>query len=121
MVKVRPFKNFEGVYQIILDSGERRLATVNLAPGVQVYGERLVKVKGVEYRLWDPYRSKLEELRKKYGKTPAQLIINWVIRHENVIAIPKTLNKKHLDEILGSVGWKMDEEDYEKLPRILSS
>ncbi|MCD6443791.1 fibrillarin-like rRNA/tRNA 2'-O-methyltransferase [Candidatus Bathyarchaeota archaeon] len=59
MVKVRPFRNFEGVYQIILDSGERRLATVNLAPGVQVYGERLVKVKGVEYRLWDPYRSKL--------------------------------------------------------------
>lgn len=59
MVKVQTFKNFEGVYQIILDTGEKRLATVNLAPGVQVYGEQLVKVKGVEYRLWDPYRSKL--------------------------------------------------------------
>jgi len=71
--------------------------------------------------LREPYRSRLEGIARKYGKTPVQVVINWVIRHENVIAIPKTLNKKHLDEILGSVGWKMDEEDYEKLPRILSS
>ena len=35
------------------------LFTVNAAPGVAVYGERLVNVEGVEYRQWDPYRSKL--------------------------------------------------------------
>jgi fibrillarin-like pre-rRNA processing protein len=29
-----------------------------LAPGKNVYGERLVRFKMVEYRLWDPYRSK---------------------------------------------------------------
>jgi len=57
--------------------------------------------------LKDPYRNKLEELGKKYGKTPAQLIINWVIRHENVITIPKTLKKSHLDKLLGSVEWRM--------------
>ena len=28
-------------------------------PGHRVYGEQLVKVKGVEYRIWNPYRSKL--------------------------------------------------------------
>lgn len=49
---------FPGVYKLVVD-GEERLATINLAPGVQVYGERLVKGEGVEYRLWDPYRSKL--------------------------------------------------------------
>ncbi len=58
MVKVESFKGFSGVYQIILE-GERKLATINLVPTVQVYGERLVKIEGVEYRLWDPYRSKL--------------------------------------------------------------
>ena len=58
MVKVEGFKGFNGVYQITL-GGERRLATINLAPTIQVYGERLVKIEGVEYRLWDPYRSKL--------------------------------------------------------------
>jgi len=71
--------------------------------------------------LEEPYRSRLEQLSRKYGKTPAQLILNWVIRHENVIAIPKTIRKDHLDEILGSAGWRMDSEDYERLPALLSS
>jgi len=35
------------------------LATKNLAPGRAVYGEKLVKRGEAEYRLWDPYRSKL--------------------------------------------------------------
>ena len=35
------------------------LLTVNGAPGKSVYGERLVEVNGVEYRAWDPHRSKL--------------------------------------------------------------
>lgn len=39
--------------------GERRICTENLSKGVDVYGERLIKVKGVEYRVWDPFRSKL--------------------------------------------------------------
>jgi fibrillarin-like pre-rRNA processing protein len=39
--------------------GERRICTENLSKGVNVYGERLIKIKGVEYRVWDPFRSKL--------------------------------------------------------------
>lgn len=39
--------------------GERRICTENLSKGVQVYGERLIKVKDIEYRVWDPFRSKL--------------------------------------------------------------
>jgi fibrillarin-like pre-rRNA processing protein len=52
-------ERFKSVYWVELEDGTRRLATVNLAKGTQVYGERLVEVEGVEYRLWDPYRSKL--------------------------------------------------------------
>ncbi len=37
----------------------KRLLTVNAAPGQDVYGEELVLVNGLEYRTWDPYRSKL--------------------------------------------------------------
>ncbi len=36
-----------------------RLLTVNGAPGHDVYGEELMLVDGLEYRVWDPYRSKL--------------------------------------------------------------
>ena len=39
--------------------GERKICTENLARGVTVYGERLIKIKGVEFRIWDPFRSKL--------------------------------------------------------------
>lgn len=37
----------------------RDLYTVNATPGVRVYGETLRTVAGIEYRQWDPFRSKL--------------------------------------------------------------
>tara|TARA_B100000029_G_C17507901_1_gene935153 strand:- start:508 stop:1179 length:672 start_codon:yes stop_codon:yes gene_type:complete len=39
--------------------GEEKIATENLVPGKQVYNEKLLLKKGIEYRLWDPFRSKL--------------------------------------------------------------
>jgi len=39
--------------------GERKLATQNLVPGNQVYNEKLVQSKEIEYRIWNPFRSKL--------------------------------------------------------------
>ncbi len=59
MVTVKSHEKFNGVYWVASDEGEKILATKNLAPGIQVYGERLFKVKGDEYRAWNPYRSKL--------------------------------------------------------------
>lgn len=51
---------FEGIFQI-----EGKLATRNMARGTRVYGEKLVTKDGVEYRLWNPYRSKLAAAIKK--------------------------------------------------------
>lgn len=42
-----------------------RLYTVNAVPGVAVYGERLVRQGDVEYRDWNPRRSKLAAFLKK--------------------------------------------------------
>ena len=39
--------------------GEKKLATENLVPKNQVNNEKLVKIKGTEYRIWNPFRSKL--------------------------------------------------------------
>lgn len=53
--------------------GEKRLATLSLAPGVRVYGERTVKMGREEYRLWDPFRSKLSgALQKGLKKIPIE-------------------------------------------------
>ncbi len=58
-VKVKPHQKFKEIYQVTLEDGAQRLGTRNLTPGKSVYGERLVKFKGVEYRVWDAFRSKL--------------------------------------------------------------
>ena len=39
--------------------GEEKLFTENFSPGKQVYKEKLLNQKGVEYRNWEPFRSKL--------------------------------------------------------------
>jgi fibrillarin-like pre-rRNA processing protein len=58
-VRVKPHPRFRAIYQVTLKNGAQRLATKNLTPGRSVYGERLIRDEGVEYRLWDPFRSKL--------------------------------------------------------------
>jgi len=57
--RVRSHPYFEAIFQVILDDGSQRLATRNLSPGRNVYGERLLKLEDVEYRIWDAFRSKL--------------------------------------------------------------
>jgi fibrillarin-like pre-rRNA processing protein len=58
-VKVKPHPKFAEIYQAFLEDGAQRLATRNLTPGRTVYGERLIRFKKVEYRVWDAFRSKL--------------------------------------------------------------
>ena len=54
----RSLEEDKSIFWIKTD-GERKLATENLVPGNQVYKEKLIIKKGIEYRLWDPFRSKL--------------------------------------------------------------
>ena len=58
-VKVRTHPKFKEIYQITLEDGAQRLGTRNLTPGLNVYGERLIRFRSVEYRVWDAFRSKL--------------------------------------------------------------
>lgn len=58
-VDVKRHPSFPEIYLITFEDGSERLATRNLAVGKNVYGERLVHNKGAEYRVWDPFRSKL--------------------------------------------------------------
>ena len=47
-------KKFNGVFGF-----GKKVCTKSLVPGVKVYGEGLIRKQGVEYREWDPRRSKL--------------------------------------------------------------
>ncbi len=58
-VAVKPQSGMEGVYLSELEDGSTSLATLNLTPSRAVYEERLIPYGGSEYRLWNPYKSKL--------------------------------------------------------------
>lgn len=57
----------------------------------------------------------LGEFAMKYGKTPVQVALNWLITKSNVVAIPKASNVVHVEENAEAVGWRMTKEDYVKL------
>lgn len=59
----------------------------------------------------------LDEMCEKYGKTPAQVTIGWLISLPNVVTLSKMRNIEHIKENLGAIGWHMDEEDVERLRR----
>lgn len=53
-------EKFPNVYEL-----DGFLATKSIASGTKVYGERIVREEGAEYRIWDLYRSKLAAAIKK--------------------------------------------------------
>ena len=53
----------------------------------------------------------LEAVGKRYGKTPAQVALNWVVGHDNVVAIPKTSSPERVAENAGASGWQMTDEE----------
>jgi len=53
---------------------------------------------------------KLVELSKKYGKSPAQIILRWLVQR-GIVAIPKTVNKNRLIENINIFDFTLSDED----------
>src|SRR5881628_3352349 len=67
---VNPHKKFKGIYTVARE-GKERLATRSLTPGTTVYGEDIVRIGDEEFRVWDPFRSKLAAaILKGLSKVP---------------------------------------------------
>lgn len=99
-VKVRPHPEFEEIYQVTLEDGAQRLATKNLALGRNVYGERLIRYGGAEYRVWDAFRSKLAGAILKGLKTvpikPAHKVL--------YLGAASGTTSSHVSDIVGEKG-----------------
>ncbi|NOJ29541.1 MAG: fibrillin [Nitrososphaeraceae archaeon] len=80
--------------------GERNLATLNLVPGDSVYGEKLVKIDKDEYRLWDPFRSKLAGSIKKGLKNIPLKIGSKVL----YLGASTGTTVSHISDIVGNNG-----------------
>src|SRR5918912_2966411 len=91
--------NVNTVKWITID-GERQLATLNLVEGNSVYGEKLVGHKGDEYRIWDPFRSKLAgALKKGLKNLPVQKSMKVLY-----LGASTGTTVSHISDIVGSGG-----------------
>ena len=59
----------------------------------------------------------LREVSRATGRTPAQVMLNWLVGQDGVIAIPKTDRPERVPELAGSVGWELDDDQRRALDR----
>ncbi|MFB6291349.1 MAG: aldo/keto reductase [Candidatus Bipolaricaulia bacterium] len=65
-----------------------------------------------------PELEELSEIAAKYGKTPGQIALKWLINQDNVLAIPKASSKDHLKENIDLFDWELENDDIEKLNQL---
>ncbi|MDQ0914594.1 aldo/keto reductase [Paenibacillus sp. V4I5] len=56
-------------------------------------------------------RNVLESIGTKHGKTVYQVALNWVLRQEGLVTIPKAVKKEHILDNLNALGWDFDKDD----------
>lgn len=58
-----------------------------------------------------------KDMLQKYEMTPAQLMLNWVIRNEYVVAIPKAARVSHIEENAAAAEISLSQADYRTLTK----
>ena len=59
----------------------------------------------------------LAEIAERHGRTPRQVALNFLTRHPNVFAIPKTTHPDRVKENAGAVGWKLSAQEMDAIDR----
>ena len=62
-----------------------------------------------------PLLHKLEELARKYQKSPSQVALNWLIAQGNVVPIPGAKNAQQAQQNAGALGWQLESPDWQSL------
>lgn len=57
----------------------------------------------------------LEAVASSHGRTPAQVALAWVLRHDDVIAIPKASTSAHVEENRGALDIRLTDDDLRTL------
>lgn len=95
---------FPSIYKLI--EKQEILATRNLTPGTTYYGEPVINVDGVEYRSWNPTRSKL-------GAVVMKGVQNMPIKPGSKVlylGVASGTTVSHVSDIIGETGhvWGLD-------------
>lgn len=99
--RVEQNSRFAGIYTLTsISDGKARLATKNLTPGQSFYGEELLQIGGQEYRIWNPYRSKIAAaLLRNLNHLPIKPSIDVLY-----LGVGSGTTCSHLSDIVGSSG-----------------
>jgi len=107
MAKIKPIKENPHIF-----TDGRKLYTKNLVKGQRVYGEKLIKEKGVEYREWIVNRSKLAAAIKKRIREVPINPGDYVL----YLGIAAGTTASHISDI---IGWRGMIFGVDVAPRIL--
>lgn len=78
---------------------------------------------GVVHESWAPFAEGKEDIftnevlvdiGKKYDKTAAQVILRW-LTHNNIVAIPKSVNRGRIEENFNSQDFDLSEDDLNRI------
>lgn len=53
----------------------------------------------------------LQKIAQRHGKTPRQVVLNFLTRGDQLFAIPKASSIAHVEENAGGAGWELDAQD----------
>ena len=95
---------FPSIYKLI--NNQEILATRNLTPGMTYYGEPVFEIDGVEYRSWNPTRSKLGAVIMKGVQSmpikPGSMVL--------YLGVASGTTVSHVSDVIGEKGhvWGLD-------------
>ncbi|SFI77426.1 Aldo/keto reductase [Paenibacillus sp. UNC496MF] len=75
----------------------------------QVFGGQGFPEPGTEQRRL------LDDIGAKHGKTVYQVALNWVLRPERLVTIPKAASRAHIEDNIRAIGWELDGEDLARI------
>lgn len=55
------------------------------------------------------------------GKTPSQVAINWLLRHDFVVPIPGVKSARQVEENANAVGWRLTDKELQAINECLSN
>ncbi|MEC0124601.1 aldo/keto reductase [Paenibacillus pabuli] len=62
-------------------------------------------------------RNILNIIGGKYGKTAYQVALNWILRQQGLVTIPKAASQEHIVDNLNALGWELEKDDIEQIER----
>lgn len=62
-------------------------------------------------------RKILDTIGDNYGVTAYQVAMNWILRQEGIVTIPKAASIQHINDNLRALDWELEEADLAKIEK----